>query len=86
MQTELDRSSAPGAERQAAATSYLTRTGNADLLVILGLAADPEAVTRIAKGIGTRKYNNCKRCRRRLWQVWDGVCKRPDCEQVGGAR
>jgi hypothetical protein len=45
MQTQIDRGYlAP--ETRAAATSYLTRTGNADLLPILGLDADPNAVKR----------------------------------------
>lgn len=42
IQTEIDRGYlAP--ETRADAASYLTRTGNADLLPILGLTGDPEA-------------------------------------------
>lgn len=84
--TKLDRGESAGAAEKAAATRYLTRTGNADLLPILGLVDDPEAVRRIPVGVGVKTYVNCKKCKRRMWQAWDGACKRPDCAEVAERR
>lgn len=69
-------------ETRAAAGRYLIRSGNADVLVILGLAHDPEAIKRpgIAPG------GDCPLCGNRLPS--HGVCRRSGrCrEAAGGAR
>lgn len=44
--TGHDRSTAPGVQARDDATAYLTRTGNADLLPVLGLIDDPVATRR----------------------------------------
>jgi hypothetical protein len=75
-------------ETRAAAARYLVRTGREDLLVVLGLAVDPVAAEKTALKaqrnvrLGKPKVN-CAVCKRRTWDVWDGVCKRPDCGEVG---
>lgn len=43
LQTQLDRPYSQQPETRAAATRYLTRTGNADLLAMLGLVDAPPA-------------------------------------------
>ncbi len=99
MPTQLDRTYLPEATR-ADAISYLTRTGNADLLEALGLAADPIAAERsAAKGramlyghatgplpAGETRAGYCVRCNNKL--PGHGVCKRTKrCrEAAGGAR
>lgn len=45
--TVLDRTASAGAEGRAAAARYLTRSGNADLLGVLGLADIAAPLTRI---------------------------------------
>lgn len=82
--TSVDRSSAPGPEAQAAAARFLTRTGNADLLPILGLDGEP---IRDAPMRGLKDYAmsdgrlRCTRCKKPTQP--DGRCRRKDC---GGVR
>lgn len=47
MSTEIERTHLPP-ETRAAAISYLTRTGNTDIMVALGLAPDPVAEEKSA--------------------------------------
>lgn len=78
---------------RAKAIVYLWRTGNLDLLAVLGLAEDPaevekrrdRAVAAIHSGGNhhRRKLVSCPTCKRNMWQAWDGVCKRYDCAEVG---
>lgn len=82
---------------KADAIAYLTRTGNADILPILGLVADPVAVERAlakakaglnSKTVPPRAHDRragagmfCPVCGRRTQA--DGRCRRQAC---GGAR
>ena len=81
---------------KADATAYLTRTGNADLLPILGLAGEPVRSVPLPKGTvhlgkpARRPANGhfakdgltyCAQCTRRTRA--DGRCRRRAC---GGAR
>lgn len=90
--TQLARPSEDPGTR-AKAIVYLWRTGNLDLLAILGLADDPAAAAKrremamaaIHSGgnRNRRRLAVCPTCRRNMWQVWNGVCKRADCAEVG---
>lgn len=92
--TQLDRPSMDPATR-AAATHYLQRTGNADLLPVLGLDDTPARPVRLPKGVSAdvrqeKPVNGhvvrdgktfCAQCMRRTQA--DGRCRRQAC---GGAR
>lgn len=73
-------------EIRAAAARYLVRSGNADLLVVLGLAHDPAKVRRPPKGAAGGSGVFCKACNRVTKP--DGKCRRRDCAAGprGGAR
>jgi ribosomal protein S14 len=72
MGTQIDRGYLPP-ETVADATSYLTRTGNADLLPILGLGDDPKVVKRAT--------GDCPICGNKLPS--HGVCrKRQTCRKA----
>jgi hypothetical protein len=34
-------------------------------------------------GSAHREFVNCTTCKRNMWLVWNGVCKRNDCAEVG---
>ena len=76
--TDVDRSYL-GPETKAAAARYLERTGNADLLPILGLTESPPVVDPGYVTVNGRTYCALCRCRVRV----DGVCRREKC---GGAQ
>lgn len=81
--THLDRPYAQQDETRAAATRYLERSGNADVAAALGLADDELEPEPAAP---PQPRPSCPRCRKRLRNAWDGVCQRPGCADVGGAR
>jgi hypothetical protein len=67
MQTQIDRGYLTP-ETRAAATAYLTRTGNADLLPILGLVDGPEPEPQSCPVCGKQVHshggcNRTKECR-----------------------
>lgn len=83
VETELERPSS-NPETRLAAARYLVRTGNEDLLVILGLAHDPQAKRKPGKGLEARP---CPACGRQM--PVKGVCRRErKCRENadGGAR
>lgn len=72
--TRLDVPYAQQPETRAAARRYLERSGNADVIAILGLddaQPDPPAY----ESRGGKLY--CRVCERRVQS--DGVCRRADC-------
>lgn len=73
-------------ETQAAAARYLTRTGNADLLLILGLAEDPEAQPmRLPRGLVRQQAGKCPLCGNYLPS--HGVCRRSNrCREAARER
>lgn len=89
--TQLARpSDDPGT--RAKAIVYLWRTGNLDLLAVLGLAESPADAKRRqdramaaihSGGHPGRRRVTCATCKRPTWLAWNGVCKRADC--AGGA-
>lgn len=94
MATEIDRGYLPP-EIRAAATAYLTRSGNADLLPILGLTPDPVAAEMSAakaKGMlrghglpSARARGVCPICQNKL--PGHGVCrKRQACREAARER
>lgn len=62
----------------AAAARYLVRSGNADLLPVLGLAPEEPDAAEYEVRAGSLR---CRTCKRRT--QGDGVCRRAGC---GGAR
>jgi hypothetical protein len=77
----LDRPYGQQPETRAAAASYLWRTGNADLLDVLGLAAAKEKPKPYIV-INGRTY--CATCRQRAQP--DGICRRATCTAGGAHR
>jgi hypothetical protein len=78
-------------ETRTAAARYLERTGNADILPILGLAGEPEPASRPAKGMALagRVAGTCPVCGNRL-ASHGGCNRRKACREAthgtGGAR
>lgn len=88
--TKVDRTYLDDATR-ADASRYLIRTNNADLLVILGLALDPDAKRRRMKGLSPAEpaltvdgQRCCPKCREPLGKH-RRTCRREGCAK-GGAR
>jgi hypothetical protein len=88
----LDRPYAQQPETRAAAARYIVRKREdfAELLMALGLACDPaadekrmERAMAAIHGSAHREFVNCTTCKRNMWLVWNGVCKRNDCAEVG---
>ena len=83
LSTHLDRPYAQQPATRAAAVRYLTRTGNVDLIEVLGLADEPGPLV-----VGGRQC--CPRCRKPLPDpITNGghkPCRRPACLAAGGAR
>lgn len=75
LETQIDRGYLPP-EIRAAAASYLTRTGNADLLPILGLVVEPKAIEGgQAKPLASAaRPGFCPICQNKL--PGHGVCRR----------
>lgn len=66
-------------EVKAAATRYLERSGNADMLIPLGLVDDPEAFNRATPG------EDCQVCGNKLPS--HGVCRRSQgCREAARER
>jgi hypothetical protein len=76
----LDRPYGQQPDTRDAAASYLRRTGNADLLEVLGLV-EPELKPKPYVVINGRTF--CATCRQRAQP--DGICRRATCT-AGGAR
>lgn len=75
--TQIDTTGPVDDTTRAAAASYLTRTGNADLLDILGLAVAPVAL-HTCPVCGNRRESDGRPCRRR-------TCAAGSQRRLGGA-
>lgn len=75
--TQIDTTGPVSDTTRAAAASYLTRTGNADLLDMLGLTAAPVAL-HTCPVCGNRRESDGRPCRRR-------TCAAGSQRRLGGA-
>lgn len=79
--TELDRLAAPSPETRADALAYITRTGNADLAEVLGLAEpSPEPVTPGECALCGNPLPKHGICRKRI------VCRAAEAERLRDAQ
>ena len=79
--TQLDAPNAQAPETRAAAATYLRRTGNADLLPVLGLVVPAQAAARVpsARRRGAASPGVAERCP----TCHQEIDRRPKCPACG---